>query len=103
MHFRRYKLPGLRRLFLEAGFSVLNQSHLGFFLYPGFFAVKQLRRKKRADISDEEIAPLVSQNINQTSDNPLFHALMKLELAIGKVISYPFGIRCLITVQKPGL
>ena len=101
MHYRRYKLPGLRRLFLETGFSILSQSHLGFFLYPGFFVVKQLRRKKRADIPEEEIAALVSRNINQTSGNPFFHALMKLELAVGRIISYPFGIRCLITVRKP--
>ncbi len=100
MHYRRYNLSGLRRLFLDAGFAVLKQSHLGFFLYPGFFLVKRLRRKKRVNISEEEIAMLVSQNINQTGGNPFFHALMKLELAVGKVISYPFGIRCLITVQK---
>ena len=103
MHYRRYRLPGLRRLFLDAGFSIVQQSHLGFFLYPGFFVVKQLRRKKRSDIHEEEIPALVSRNINQTGDNPVFHALMEIELAIGKVISYPFGIRCLLTVQKPFL
>jgi SAM-dependent methyltransferase len=103
MHYRRYKLPGLRHLFLDAGFSIVRQSHLGFFLYPGFFVVKQLRRKKRADIPEEEIPARVSQNINQTGDNPAFHALMHVELAIGKVISYPIGIRCLLTVQKPFL
>lgn len=103
MHYRRYKLPGLRRLFLEAGFSIVEQSHLGFFLYPGFWGVKRLRRKKRADISEEEISGIVSQNIKQTGHNPIFHALMRLELAAGKVISYPFGVRCLITVQKPHL
>jgi SAM-dependent methyltransferase len=101
MHYRRYRLPGLRRLFLDASFSVLRQSHLGFFLYPGFFLVKQLRRKKRARIPEEEIPVLVSQNINQTGDNPFFHALMHIELAAGKAVSYPFGIRCLLTVQKP--
>jgi len=102
MHYRRYKLADLRRLFLDAGFSVLNQSHLGFFLYPGFFVVKQMRRKKRSDIQEDEIAELVSQDINETGSNSLFHALMGLELTIGKAISYPFGIRCLITVRKPG-
>ena len=101
MHYRRYKLPDLRRLLLQTGFSVLSQSHLGFFLYPGFIVVKQLRRKKRADISEEEIETLVRQNISRTGDNPFFHSLMNLELAIGKVISYPFGIRCLLTVLKP--
>ena len=103
MHYRRYKMSGLRRLFLDAGFSVLRQSHLGFFFYPGFLFVKRLRRKKRPDILDEEISALVSQNINQTGDNPVLHVLMHIELATGKVISYPRGIRCLLTVQKPFL
>jgi SAM-dependent methyltransferase len=100
MHYRRYTLPGLRQIFLDSKFKILRQSHLGFFLYPGFFLIKQFHRKKRSDISEEEIPLLVSQNINQTGDNPLFHALMNFELAIGKAISYPFGIRCLLTVQK---
>ena len=103
MHYRRYKLPGLRQIFLDSKFKILRQSHLGFFLYPGFFLVKQLRRKKRSDISEDEIPALVSQNINQTGDNPLFHALMNFELAIGKAISYPYGIRCLLTAQKPSV
>jgi SAM-dependent methyltransferase len=101
MHFRRYKSSDLRRLFLEAKFRILRQSHLGFFLYPGFFLVKQLRRTKRAEIREEEIPALVSQNITRTSDNALFRALMRVELAAGRAISYPFGIRCLLTVQKP--
>jgi SAM-dependent methyltransferase len=100
MHYRRYKLPELRRLFLDSGFSIVRQSHLGFFLYPGFFLVKQLRRKRRADIPKEKIATLVSKNINQTGDNPFFHALMQFELAVGKRVEYPFGIRCLVTAQK---
>jgi SAM-dependent methyltransferase len=100
LHYRRYKMLGLRHLFLDAGFSVLRQSHLGFFLYPGFFLVKQLRRKRRADIPEEEIAELVSKNIKQTGDNPFFYALMRFELMIGRIIPYPFGIRCLVIVQK---
>lgn len=100
-HYRRYKLPALRQLFLDSNFKILRQSHLGFFLYPGFFLIKQFHRKKRADISEDEIPVLVSQNINQTGNNPLFHTLMNLELAVGKVISYRFGIRCLLTVRKP--
>jgi SAM-dependent methyltransferase len=100
MHYRRYNMSGLMHLFSDAGFSVLRKSHLGFFLYPGFFLVKQLRRKKRADIPEEEIAALVSENINRTGDNPLLYALMRFELMLGKIVSYSFGIRCLITVQK---
>lgn len=101
MHYRRYKMQDLKRLFINTNFTILHQSHLGFFLYPGFFLMKKLHRKKNASIPRDEIPALVSHNISQTSDNPLFHTLMRLELAAGKVISYPFGIRCLITVQKP--
>lgn len=103
MHYRRYRLPALRQIFLNSKFKILRQSHLGFFLYPGFFLIKQFHRKKRADVAEAEIPMLVGKNINQTGDNPLFHALMNWELAIGKAISYPFGIRCLLTVQKPSI
>ena len=101
LHFRRYKMRILRELFLEAGFSILRQSHLGFFLYPGFYLVKRSRRKMRSEISESEIEELVSQNIDQTGDNPFFHGLMGFELTLGKRITYPVGIRCLITAQNP--
>ncbi len=101
MHYRRYKLVVLQQLFLDSKFDILRQSHLGFFLYPGFFLVKQFRRKKRSDIAEEEIPHLVGKSINQTGNNPIFHTLMNFELMLGKAISYPFGIRCLLTVQKP--
>ena len=100
MHYRRYRLRDLRKLFLKEKFLILKQSHLGFFLYPGFFLVKQLRRLKRSKITEENISSMVSQSITQTGDNPLFHALMKLELKLGAWLSYPFGIRCLITCKK---
>jgi len=100
MHYRRYRLRDLRKLFLNEKFLVLKQSHLGFFLYPGFFLVKQLRRLKRSQITQENISSMVSQSITQTGDNSLFRILMKLELKLGTWLSYPFGIRCLITCKK---
>ena len=101
MHYRRYKIKDLRNIFLNDGFSILRQSHMGFLLYPGFFLVKQLQRTRWAKISEEEKALLVAQNINQTGKFPFFNLLMQIELTAGKVISYPFGIRCLLTAQKP--
>src|SRR5687767_6866682 len=83
MHYRRYKLPALRQLILESKFTILQQSHLGFFLYPGFFLVKQLRRKTLANPSKEEMSALVSRNINETANNILYHKLMLVELALG--------------------
>jgi SAM-dependent methyltransferase len=100
MHYRRYRLSDLRRIFLDQKFSVLHQSHLGFFLYPGFFLVKKLRKGKRADILYEEIPERVSHDIKKSGSNPFFHVLMEFELLAGRLISYPFGIRCLLTAQK---
>ncbi len=101
MHYRRYRSAELQRLIRGAGFAVLRQSHLGFLLYPGFFLVKFARRRKRASIGDDEIPALIGRNINRTGGDPLLRLAMNLELAIGKNISYPFGIRCLITGRKP--
>jgi SAM-dependent methyltransferase len=101
MHHRRYRQADLLRMFTQTGFELLRQSHLGFFAYPPFYLVKRLRRRKREDLTPEQKQALVSQDINQTGGNPLFGALMRLELWMGRKISYPFGIRCLLTARKP--
>lgn len=100
MHYRRYKMRDLRQLFLDSKFEILHQSHLGFFLYPAFFLVKYLRRHMRINIPTQEIPVIVGQSISQTRNNPFFHTLMVMEFAVGKVLSYPFGIRCLLTCIK---
>ncbi len=100
MHFRRYRLHDLRRLFSNEGFTVLKQSYLGFFIYPGFYLVKQLQKLKQSKTKRDDIPAIVSQNITSTSDNYLFKSLMKLELWLGSKLSYPFGIRCLLTCKK---
>ena len=41
MHMRRYRMRELTHLVRYAGFRVLERSHLGFFLYPGFWLVKK--------------------------------------------------------------
>jgi SAM-dependent methyltransferase len=101
MHYRRYRLRDLRKLFAGEKFAILKRSHLGCFLYPGFYLVKMLRRLKRSKIAQENIASIVGQSIARTGGNPLYHILMRLELKLGAWLSYPFGIRCLITCRKP--
>jgi len=101
MHFRRYTMMGLTALVECLNFRVLNQSHLGFFLYPGFCWVKR-RNKKLVFLQSEDIQHnLTEQNIRKTGGNRLLGKLIELELAMGKFISYPFGIRCLLTCSKP--
>jgi len=99
MHFRRYEMRGLKRLMTGAGFRVEYASHLAALIYPGFWAVKQLS-KLRPPAPDAE-AKAVEKNISTTRSSKLMKWATDVELALGKYVSYPFGIRCLITCSKP--
>lgn len=99
MHYRRYTLSSLQKQTEAAGFTITKKSHLGFFMYPGFWFVKQ--RNKR--LSNESLAiqqQEIEKNIQSTGDNKILHTLMRFELFLGKKISYPIGIRCLMTCVK---
>jgi SAM-dependent methyltransferase len=97
MHFRRYRRKGAVELFEKAGFRVEKASHLGFFVYPGFWAVK---KKNRLFVPKASGAEVVAKDI-KSSANPVMSALMKFELALGEKMSFPVGIRCLVTAKKP--
>jgi hypothetical protein len=99
MHWRRYSLNELRQLTERVGFRTLHSSHLGFFLYPVFAWTKKAGRRLLS-------APLevqktwVAQRIRQTRSNPILHGLMRVEQALGRIIRYGVGIRCLLTSEK---
>jgi SAM-dependent methyltransferase len=100
MHFRRYSLRSITTLLQSAGFEIVKKSHLGFFVYPAFWVIKQ--RNKRF-LSQDEAAQkrVVAGNIRSTQGSWLFHAVMGVELFLGRFVSYPRGIRCLLTCRKP--
>ncbi len=100
MHFRRYKLSALCELITQHGFTVANRSHLGTFIYPAFFLAK-LWNKRLLKKSDTEQRQLMEKKIRRTSKNKCLSALMEMELMLGKWLSYPFGIRCMVTCIKP--
>ncbi len=99
MHYRRYTLEGLNQLANQAGLKIAKQSHLGFFLYPGFWLVKQMNKRLLSE-SNETQQKQVGKNISNTGENKLFHALMQTELSLGHFVSYPWGIRCIMTCRK---
>lgn len=100
MHFRRYKLSKLCQLITEQGFTLTNRSHLGTFIYPAFFLAK-LWNKRLLTKSDTEQRELMEKKIRRTSKNKFLSALMRMELMLGKRLSYPFGIRCTVSCIKP--
>ena len=100
-HFRRYDMAGLTALVQNAGFEVLDRSHLGFFLYPAFWSTKrmnQIRAPKTAEARREMVRGLI-----KTSMRPgrVGGVLMKIEEWLRQRIYLPFGMRCLMTARKP--
>ncbi len=98
LHFRRYRLAELTQKLEGAGFAVERQSHLGFFLYPAFAMVKRLNQRRQAKPLDPE--EVVKNQASRTSKSRLLSLAVNLETALGKVVSYPIGIRCLVVGRK---
>jgi SAM-dependent methyltransferase len=97
MHFRRYNITELAQKIRRTGFNIKRQSHLGALVYPAFFYIK--RRNQSLNIGSDQVE-IVSDHAKKTGNSILMHLAMLLESRIGKIISFKFGIRCLITAQK---
>jgi SAM-dependent methyltransferase len=99
MHHRRYRLPELVAMARRKGFEILKATHLGFFVFPAF-ALAKLRNKKRLSLPAGEKTKLVVQQIRQTRNSHLFAFVMPIETALGRFMSYPCGIRCILVLRK---
>jgi SAM-dependent methyltransferase len=97
MHFRRYGMAELATKLTKTGFSITRQSHLGCFLYPAFAYVKHKNQKN----PPQDLQALVKKQANDTSSSFLMKTIMGVETALGSHLSYPVGIRCLVTAKKP--
>jgi SAM-dependent methyltransferase len=98
MHFRRYRRKDAVSLFENAGFHTLKASHLGFFVYPAFWAVK---KKNRLFAKEQHAAEVVAKDIKSSGSSKLLSSMLNLELKLGEKMSFPVGIRCLLTCRKP--
>jgi len=100
-HFRRYSLSELSDKAEKAGFTLGPASHLGFYVYPVFWFIKQYSKKKLIQ-TDMEAQASVKHLIHFGGPimNKILYFMMGIELHLGKVIQYPWGIRCLITLRK---
>lgn len=100
MHYRRYRLAALAELVSGIGFEIVEKSHLGFLIFPSFFLAKKtsrlLSRYRKADPGRS-----VSVKIRSTRRNSIARGLMNLELMLGRRVSFPFGVRCVLTLRKP--
>jgi SAM-dependent methyltransferase len=101
-HERRYARGELAGKARAAGLVVLEDVFLGAPLYPGFWLVKQLNRRRRDHLQGPELEARVRHDIARTNDSRLGHLACHLEerlLAWG--IAPPFGIRGLTVLSNP--
>lgn len=99
MHHRRYRLAELVTRAQACGFTVLRATHLGCFVYPMFAAVKRRQRallKAAPEVKRAEVA----RQISRTGRSHLLALAMGLELAVGRWVRYPVGIRCVVVLRK---
>jgi SAM-dependent methyltransferase len=99
MHHRRYRMHDLVRQLRSHGFRILERSHLGFLLYPAFWAVKKRnRRYLRAD--PESQRKIVLGHMRQARSSALMQWVMRIEARLRDRMYLPFGIRCLVVCER---
>jgi SAM-dependent methyltransferase len=97
LHFRRYGRSELRALATDAGLAVVDQSAIGFVVYPGFWAAKRLNRLRYGTAPSEAL----TRKAIRSNDNPVVTAAFALEKRLRGTMSFPAGIRHTIVAAKP--
>jgi SAM-dependent methyltransferase len=101
MHHRRYDMTMLLARLRKAGFRIERKSYLGCLLYPAFYLSKRLNQLRYPAGSHIDEQALVSRLIAATGrSNRLLGFVMACERLMRRYISFPFGIRCLVTCRK---
>ena len=99
LHHRRYSLMGIEDKVKAAGFKILNSTHLGFSIYPAFWAVKKMNRRFLSN-TEEQKQKIVTNQIRQTKNNLLMKLAIEIEIKLGTFVRFPFGIRCILSCRK---
>src|SRR6266404_3644420 len=99
-HFRRYTLPGICGVIEQAGLVIDRRNYLGALIYPAFYLAKKLSQARPK--SPAKRAEHVTNAIGATSRfNAMGHAIMSLKETVGRAVTFPRGIRCVVTARKP--
>lgn len=101
MHQRRYALSGLCSILHDVGFEIVRKSHLGCFVYPAFALLKRWHHRNGEKRNEKECEERVAKDLQGTAHSRMLELAMRAEAWLGKWISYPVGMRCLVTVEKP--
>jgi SAM-dependent methyltransferase len=98
-HHRRYRMRELTAKLGGVGFEVVERSHLGFFVFPAFWAVKKLNlRYDRLPVEQQKARVL--ENIKSSGNYMLMHLLMTAENWLRRHVYFPLGIRCFVVCRR---
>ena len=99
LHHRRYRLRDLAAMVRRVGFEVLRKTHLGFVVFPAFWLAKQ-RNRRFLSLSDTRQREIVAAQIARYKQSKVLAGCLTLERLLGRAISYPCGIRCIVVGRK---
>ncbi len=99
MHYRRYSRKQATAIFERAGFRVERMTHIGFFIYPPFVAMKLRNRRYLRKSADEQKA-IAAALIRRTKASRTMGLLMGVETKLGAYVRYPVGVRLAFTAVK---
>jgi len=99
LHFRRYHTGEIEGILRRAGFEIPEISHLGFFLYPFFRAVKLWNRRFLKEPPGVQ-RRIVAANIVKSGNSALPGLVMRIEEFLHRWAPFPRGIRCRLTAYK---
>jgi SAM-dependent methyltransferase len=98
-HCRRYRRRDLVRMVCSAGLRVVEQTHLGFFVYPAFALVKRWNRR-HLDVPTDVQRSVVERDIRTSGRSRILGWVLTLEEKLSPFIRYPVGIRCVVVAVK---
>lgn len=102
-HVRRYARGELARKARAAGFTVLDDMHLGAPVFPAFWLVKQLGRRRHAQLRGGALERKVQDDIERTKDSTIGALACGLEeRLLDAGVRLPFGIRGLTVLRRGG-
>jgi ubiquinone/menaquinone biosynthesis C-methylase UbiE len=100
-HFRRYNIHELSDRVQKLKFTIMTKSHLGFFVYPTFAYIKHQNKKMKFKTEIEKLTYMKTLiQLGGPTVNKIGYFVMLFEIYLGKIIHYPVGIRCLLTLKK---
>jgi SAM-dependent methyltransferase len=99
LHHRRYRLHDLVAMVRRVGFEVLKKTHLGFFVFPGFWFAKK-RNRRLLSVPDAKKKQRVAAQIRSSNRGRVLAGCLTIERFFGRKFSYPWGIRCVVVGRK---